>query len=68
MIFLSIIGFVFLCVLGVMFLFVGAACLWWETASSNGEWYWIIPIGIGALLLYVAGIFSPFTISLGVNT
>jgi len=70
MTFLAIIGFVLLCVLGAMFLFIGAACLWWEAANGNGEWYWIIPIGIGAWLLYVAGIFSPFTISfsLGVNT
>jgi len=66
MIVLATIGFVVLSILGVMFLFAGVACLWWDSNNGHHDMSWLIPIGIGAWLIYLASVFSPFTISVGV--
>lgn len=66
MVFLAIVGFLALFALGFMFCFVGACVLFWSLANGdNKDFSWIVPMGIGAVILYGAFSIAPFTVTVG---
>lgn len=67
MFFLSLIGFLVLFALGGAFVFAGLCILWWSAANGDRDWSWALPSGFGAILIYLACVCAPFTLTMGIT-